>query len=206
MRMGVRLARRDRPTRERMAKPMTAPQRSLQANSRGIAVLITAVVVGFLLLVQAGSAGGGGGDDEKTAPAPTTTEAQATTTTDADGGTEGTTTTEGENGEGEEPDGEDPETGDAQVAVLNGKGTPGLAGETMQKITDAGYAEGFVGNVSGGADTTGIYYREGFQAEAVALASLFGQPESIVEALSTPFPGTTEDDVVIVVLGADFQG
>lgn len=173
-------------------------------------MLITAVVVGFLLLVQAGASGGGGSSDEVVAPETTTTEAEAPTPTDPDGTTADTTDdTTGDETTDDTTDPEDEtdegETSEVQVAVLNASGVTGLAASTMNTITDAGYAQGAVGNATA-TDTTGIFYREGFQAEATALASLFGKPDSIVAALSTPFEGTTEDDVVIVVLGGDFEG
>lgn len=168
-------------------------------------MLITAVVVGVLLLLQAGAGGGGGSGDEVAEPVTTTTEEVSTTTTDPDGGS-GTTddTTDGTTDDTTDDTTDERDTSDVQVAVLNASGVAGLAADTMAKVADAGYAEGAVGNATP-TSTTGIYYREGFQAEATALASLFGKSEDAVSALSTPFLGTTDDDVVIVVLGADFN-
>lgn len=192
---------------------MTAPQRALQANSRGIAVLIAAVVVGFLLLTQAG-AGGGGSSGDEAAPPPTTEAPDTTTTTDLDSEPDETTPDTSdedpgdENGtdEGDEGDETDePAGGETQVAVLNASGINGLAATTMDQVEDAGYGRGFVGNAPG-TDSTAIYYRAGHQAEATALASLFGKSSDIVEALSSPFEGTTDADVVVVVIGGDFQG
>lgn len=189
---------------------MTAPQRALQANSRGIAVLIAAVVVGFLLLTQAG-AGGGGSSGDEAAPPPTTEAPDTTTTTDLDSEPDETTPDTSdedpgdENGTDEGDETDEPAEGETQVAVLNASGINGLAATTMDQVEDAGYGRGFVGNALA-TETTAIYYREGHQAEATALASLFGKSSDIVEALSSPFEGTTDDDVVVVVIGSDFQG
>lgn len=193
---------------------MTSPQRSLQANSRGIAVLIAAVVVGLLLLTQAGAGGGGAPEGDAAPPTTEVEEVDTTTTTDLDaepedtepGAPNGGEAPEAENGDGgedEEPE-DEAEDGPVQVSVLNASGVTGLAATTMDQVADAGYEPGFVGNAAA-TDTTAIYYREGYQAEATALASLFGKSSDIVEALSSPFEGTSDADVVIVVLGADFQ-
>jgi len=175
---------------------MTAPQRAFDANSRGIAVLVAAVVIGFLLLFQAGISGGGDGDDTA-APVTTTTLPGASTTTDPDSGlgTTGTTTTSTE----------PRSTSDVMVAVINGNGTGGLATTTMQTVTSAGYAQGSTGNLPGGTDTTAVYYREGYQAEATALATLLNQPGSAVQALGDPINDTADTDMVVVVLGRDYQ-
>lgn len=178
----------------------------IDANSRGIAVLVVAVVVGFLLLLNAG--GSGATSDTVSAGGPTTTidiadvngEPGITTTLPVDGAV--TTTTDAT--DTTEPD---RQPGDVVVAVLNGGGPAGAAASTSATIVERGYQAGPVGNTTPGTpalDTTKVYYAEGYQAEATAVAGLLGKADDAVEALPEPPPGAgLESSNVVVVLGKD---
>lgn len=174
----------------------------IDANSRGIAVLIAAVVVGFLLLLNAGtsdSSTNAAGDPPATTIDTSGLDDPETTTTVP--GDDGTTTTETGTTE------PDRQPGDVVVAVLNGGGPAGTAGATSSTITDSGYQAGTVGNITPGVaelDTTKVYYAEGYQAEATAVAGLLGKSDDAVEALPSPPPGSgLEAANVVVVLGRD---
>ncbi|MEO6989785.1 MAG: LytR C-terminal domain-containing protein [Aquihabitans sp.] len=180
----------------------------IDANSRGIAVLVVAVVVGFLLLLNAG--GSGATSDTASDDGPSTTvdisgvnDDPAATTT-LPGEVEGPTTTEDTETDTSEPD---RQPGDVTVAVLNGGGPAGAAGAVSATIVDRGYQAGTVGNTSPGVaqlDTTKVYYAEGYQAEASAVAGLLGKADDAVEALPDPPPGAgIESANVVVVLGKD---
>lgn len=175
----------------------------IDANSRGIAVLIAAVVVGFLLLLNAGtsdsSTNAAGDPPATTIDTSGLDDPETTTTVPGDDGT--TTTTETGTTE------PDRQPGDVVVAVLNGGGPAGTAGATSSTITDSGYQAGTVGNITPGVaelDTTKVYYAEGYQAEATAVAGLLGKSDDAVEALPSPPPGSgLEAANVVVVLGRD---
>ncbi|MCY3850429.1 MAG: LytR C-terminal domain-containing protein [Acidimicrobiaceae bacterium] len=97
-----------------------------------------------------------------------------------------------------------------KVAVLNGRGEPGLAGSRKDHLTTAGYvAEGF------NADTydkefSRVYYTPGYEDEAELVAvALNGSPSVIEMAPADPLTLVSEgtpnaaDYHIYVVLGAD---
>lgn len=177
---------------------MTAPkQRSggLDPNTRGIAVLVAAVVIGLLLLWKAGDSG-------TSAQVPLSTKTTTTVdTSNLDGknttttpGTASTTTT---SADGKQP-------ADVSVLVLNASGPAGSAAETSQTIGAAGYKMGAPANANAGVTLTetAVYYADGFQAEATAVALLLGRTDAVVQPMPTPVPGPGADSAnVVVVLG-----
>lgn len=183
---------------------MTAPQQragGLDANARGILVLVAAVVVGFLLLLNTG--GSGADPDNDAAPEPTVDvdlgdpddETDDTTPDEPDA----TTTTS-------EPESGALAPGEISVVVLNGGGIAGAAGSTTQTLADAGYQMGEAGNAaeSPNVEVTVVYFAEGFEAEATAVASVMGKPADVVEAMPETSPGPGADVAnVVVVLGSD---
>lgn len=184
---------------------MTAPTNrpgGLDANSRGIAVLVVAVVVGFLLLSQAG-AGGGGGTKDDVASQPTTVDTSGlngtnttstTFPTDTTPGTTSTTTGSRTNGE-------------IKVAVLNGGGPAGSAAKASTDVVGKGYGKGSVGNATTKLDQTTVYYADGYQAEATAVASALGKAPSAVQAMPSSSLGDSKStDNVVIVLGKDWVG
>jgi hypothetical protein len=192
-----------------MAYPMTAPQSGaggLDANARGIIVLVVAVVVGFLLLLNAGASGNGGGtvaaedtsttidvsglgDDPEEEPSdPTTPDDTAVETTPED-------TTAGNRPPAE-----------VSVLVLNiPGGVVGAAGAGTETLSGAGYQMAEPANAnSADVEATTIYFAEGFEQDAVSVASVLGRAADAVAPMpEEPLgPGAEEADVV-VVLGPD---
>lgn len=184
---------------------MTSTQHTpggIETNSRGIAVLVVAVVVGFLLLLNAGGGAASSSDgDDSAVPPPDTSglvdDGSSTTSQPED--LAGTTTTSA-------PDDEARDPGDVTVAVLNGGGPTGAAAAASNTVVSAGWKKGSVGNVPAAnhLDTTTIYFREGFQPEASAVAALLGKAADSVQAMPDQKIGEEADtDNVIVVLGRD---
>lgn len=185
---------------------MTEPQSGaggLDANLRGIAVLVVAVVVGFLLLLNAG----GSGDaqelladqpTETTEAAPGVDEAPTETTTPDD--TAPDTLPDEEGTEGPRSPGE------VSVIVLNGGGVAGAAGSTTEMLSGAGFDLTDPANAEGspGIEVTAVYHSEGFDDEATSVASVLGRPADVVQPKPGEDlgPGSAEADVV-VVLGQD---
>lgn len=182
---------------------MTAPQQragGLDANARGILVLVAAVAVGFFLLLGTGSSGA----DSDAGPATEPTvdvnldDDETTDDTTVDDVADTTTTTE--------PESTGLQPGEISVVVLNGGGIAGAAGSTTQTLADAGYQMGAAGNAaeSPGVETTAVYFAEGFEAEATAVASVLGRPADVVAAMPEASPGPgAEAANVVVVLGQD---
>lgn len=170
-------------------------------------------------------AGGSGPDDraegaadtiQPADPDGTETESGAEDTEgDAEGtGAEGTEGDAGATEEGEEDaDGAGEEAAggsarrsdDVTVLVANGSGVSGRAAELTEQVGEAGYRTAAPSNVGGG-DTlpaSTVYYTEGYEAEAQALASTL-DPAPQVAAL--PESGPVSDlrgAQVVLVLGAD---
>jgi hypothetical protein len=85
------------------------------------------------------------------------------------------------------------------VSVWNGGQRAGLAGRTMQLLTDAGFAEGHDGNVSGSKVSVVAIWTQDPDSPAVALvASRLGKDVPIVQR-DGPGPG------VNVIVGDGFQ-
>lgn len=188
---------------------MTAPQPragGLDANARGIMVLAVAVLVGLLLLWKAGSTGdaselstggdtsttidtSGLGSDDTTAPIEGEGDGEA-------GGTTSTTVVDGE--EARSPS-------DITVLVLNGGSAPsGTAAFGSEVLKAAGYQTGTPGNATTDVASTTIYYAEGYQVEAAAVASLVGLATDAVQAMPTPLPGPGADAAnIVLVLGPE---
>lgn len=183
-----------------MAEPMTAPQKragGLDANARGIAVLVAAVVIGFLLLLNAGDDGDG-----------TTSVSTKTTTTVDTSGLSGSTTTTNAGGSTSTTavSGSDRKPGDVSVLVLNADGPVGSALSASTTIGAKGYKMGTPTNANSSVTlaTSAVYYAEGYQAEATAVALVLGKAASTVQPMPSPVPGPGADKAnVVVVLGKD---
>jgi len=179
-----------------MAQPMTAPQeraRGLDANARGIVILVIAVAIGLLLLWKAGPDG-------------TTTVSSGSPSTTVDAGTEGdpssTTTAPGASTTAPENKGRPP--GEVTVIVLNGSGKAGVAGTNTLTIGAAGYKMAGPANANAQIDKTAVYYATDYQDEATAVAAVLGKPADSVAALPAPAPGPGADKAnVVVVLGKE---
>lgn len=187
---------------------MTAPtQRAggLDANARGLAVLAVAVVVGLLLLLTTGGDGGttevsAGGDGG----APTTIDISGIDT-EPDGEVTTTTPDETTTSSSTPADGlRDP--GEVKVLVLNGGGIGGVARSTSETIGEKGYVMQPPTNSANSPSqaTTVVYFADGYQAEAEAVAAVIGKAPSVVDAMPSTSPGPGADTAnVVVVLGKD---
>jgi hypothetical protein len=157
--------------------------------ARGVVLVVIAVLVGLVLLrngidadANAGSSTGGGKG----------------TTADG-GGTDGGSTTSSTLGLRS--------PSEVPLIVLNGSGVKGAANKYATFLLNKGYtnqtdADG--GNAAAQADTTTVYFQEGFQNEAKAVASAIKAPTvGGTAAVPTVSLGPTNNASVVVVIGKD---
>jgi hypothetical protein len=178
---------------------MTAPEArpsGVDSNIRGLLVLGAAVVVGIALLWS-------WGDDGTT----TVDAGQADTTTTIDTSNLGTTTTEASGG-GEASTTTTPATdhspSEVSVIVLNGSGQTGVAASNSATIGEAGYVMLTPGNAPANVDATAVYFVEGYESDAIAVAGLLGKGTDSVSPVTEASLGGAEGDAdVVVILGAD---
>lgn len=166
------------------------------AAFRGIALIAVAVVLGFVLLSS-------GLDDDGTSVEAGGTDRTTTTTTTAAGGTDGTApegTTDTTSAVPKPPN-------EVRVLVANGSGVQGAAGT----LNDAIKAKGYIGldpkNAAAKVPATVVYFAEGFQREAAAVATAIGADPAAIQPLPNPppleDPATLQDANVLIVLGPD---
>ena len=122
-----------------------------------------------------------------------TTTARATTTTTLATTTTGATTTSSTTVALRAP-------GEISVLVLNAEGTVGLAGEVSSQLQALGYQTLEPTNYQPLLSQTRVWYAEGFEGEAFALAAEF--PDALVELMPADFG----DAEIVVVLGESHQG
>jgi hypothetical protein len=180
---------------------MTATQHrsgGLDANARGLAVLGVALLVGFLLLLKAGD--GGSAEAVKTAGG-------TKPTIDTSGLTDESTTTTPDDTttSSSEPSGTTHDPSEVKVVVLNGSGLTGVAKSTSETVGGKGYQMLDPSNAAAGrVEATTVYYSEGYQSEAAAIAELLGKTADSVGPKPTQSLGTGSDKAnVVVVLGKD---
>ena len=179
-----------RPRQQRPSAPAPNPA------TRGLILVAVAVVLGAILLIKGGGVGFDepaddlqidASGDEAAASTTTTTEPAAPSTSVAPTA--------------------------LKVVALNGAGINGYAGKAQQFLSVAGYTSTTAVTAAAQVPTTTVYFAPGFEADAAAIAGLFGLPETSVQAMPTPgtslakdaaeFPADTN---VAVVLGPDVQG
>lgn len=172
---------------------MTAPEARTggpESNARGLMVLAAALVVGFLLLANWGNDSSSKTSATDNSSAPVTTGDLSVSTT----APKSTTTTSGS----------DHAPSEVSVIVLNGSGQSGAAATNSTTIGDAGYTMQTPGNAPATTTTTTVYYKDGYQADAIAVAGLLGRSTDVVKPLSDASLGGAEGDAdVVVVLGSD---
>jgi hypothetical protein len=175
---------------------MTAPEArpgGLDSNVRGLLVLGVAVLVGILLLWTWGD--DGGSTVETTGSKTTTTVDIGDVDTSSTTAAEQTTTTAQQS---------DHSPSEVSVIVLNGSGQAGAAATNSSTVGDAGYTMLTPGNAPANIDSTTVYYADGYEADAIAVAQLLGKGTDAVKPLSDASLGGAEGDAdVVVVLGAD---
>ncbi|MEM8922427.1 MAG: LytR C-terminal domain-containing protein [Actinomycetota bacterium] len=91
------------------------------------------------------------------------------------------------------------------VLVLNAEGTKGIAGEGSDLLRAEGYLVLPPRNATVLSATSTVLYTAGFEAEAAAVAGVFGQGPGIVAPLDVNAPpiGDIGEAMVIVVIGQD---
>jgi hypothetical protein len=163
--------------------------------ARGAALVVVAVLLGLVLLRN--------GIDTSEVVTPTRDASEEGTDEGTDGGDEGTD-------EGTDEGEETPTTAavrppaEVSVIVLNGTSIAGTAGKYSDAIASAGYQMIEPGNATSQTPTTLVFYTEGFEAEAVAVATAAGVPATVSPApLTDPPPGEVGAANVVVVIGTD---
>lgn len=179
-----------RPRPQRPTAPAPNPA------SRGLILVAVAVVLGVILLIKGGGIGFETSDEQLDIDAgggaATTADSTTTTTTAA------------------------PSTSVApaqlSVVLLNGAGINGYAASAQQFLSVAGgYTSTTAATAASQTASTIVYYAPGYEADAAAIAALFGLDASAVQ----PLPEGTQlardaadvpaDSNVVVLLGPDVQ-
>ena len=179
---------------------MASPQRSRQRRqaptgpdpaARGIILVVVAVVLGAILLAAGGTIGfdqddasvdigegGGEGVTDTTAPAETTTSVPTTVA-----------------------------PSEVPVVVANGAGVSGLAGATADFLATQGYTNTSATDAVASVSQTVVYYAEGFQPNAAAIATLFGLPPEQAQPLPAEPVANNQPagTAVVVAVGADAE-
>jgi hypothetical protein len=164
------------------------------ATLRGALIIGVAVLLGILLL----------GKGLDTGFVPTSDEATPRPGSDDDGGddtTDGTEPTDGAPADTRPP-------AEVTVWVLNGGGPTGTATEGTTLVANAGYRTVPASNAPENVAQSIVYYVEGYQADAAAVAGVLGLPADRVTALPNPPPvanGDIQGSQVIAVLSTDFS-
>ena len=98
-----------------------------------------------------------------------------------------------------------------KVIAINATGKAGIAGRATTRLTGGGYNAVAPGNSTAAykanAPTTVVFVvTAGYDAEAAAIAALFGLPASVVQPLPSPSPSTDIKGVdVALVVGSDLN-
>lgn len=169
------------------------PQSGSDPAARGLILVVVAVALGAILLAAGGTVGFD--TDEKGVDI-------------GDKGSEVTETTEPT--DVTEPTEAPPQTvPPAEVAVVaaNGAGISGLAGKTTEFLATQGYSNATATDAPADVATTVVYFAEGFQPNAAAIATLFSLPPEQVQPL--PAEPVANDQppeaAIVVVTGPDAE-
>ena len=180
------------------------------AALRGALLVAVAVIIGALLIWR------GHKDDNDTT---NVTAGQSTTTTRAPNGATtsrpgvttrgGTTTPPGPT----TPIGVTRQASQVKVLVANGSGLDGYASQVHQKLSTGGYASLGAENANAGQTNSYIYYRDGYQEDARAMAVFLGadgnivqaMPASLADRLSPAVVNRAQGVNIVIILGSDKQ-
>ena len=179
---------------------MTAPRRSgEQATIRGLIVVFVAVLVGVALLSR--SDGGIFGSAEAGSAGPTS----STTTTTAPSSTPSSKvpTSADPAGGGAQP--HDP--AEVKVIVVNAAGgIVGIGQSNSDKLAAAGFSVLDVKNAEQAVDATGLFFRQGYDADATKVKEALGFGDVPIQPAPDPplIPEAAEANVV-VVLGQNYE-
>lgn len=166
-----------------MGAPRSAAPPPGRDNVVGIALIVGAVVVGLVLL---GKGFGREGSLISTSSGGSTTTVATTATTAAP-----TPTTVAARPPAQVP-----------VVVANGSGKSGIAGARKATLEGKGYSQVTASNAPSTA-TTVVYFAQGAQAEADAVASVLGLPATSVQAMPAQPPVDPGGALVLVIIGTD---
>ena len=160
--------------------------------SRGFILVIVAVVLGAILLAAGGNVGFDEDDEsvdigDREAEETTTTGAPTDTTAPATSATV--------------------PPAEVKVVAANGAGISGLAGATTDFLATQGYSNSEATDAPGQVSATVVYFAEGFQPNAAALAEVFGLPEAQVQPLPPEPVANTQpaDSAIVIVVGPDAE-
>ena len=163
-----------RPRQQRPSAPAPNPA------TRGLILVAVAVVLGAILLIKGGGVGfDEPADDLKIDASGDEAAASTTTTTEAAAPSTSVAPTA------------------LKVVALNGAGINGYAGQAQQFLSVAGYTSTTAITAAAQVPTTTVYYAPGFEADAAAIAGLFGLPETSVQAMPTPGTSLAKDPAAV---------
>jgi hypothetical protein len=179
------------------------------AALRGALLVAVAVIIGALLIWRGhhddkGSTGvsTAGNSTTTSRPSGATTTKAGTATTKAGTATSAGPTT---------PIGSTRQASTVKVLAANGSGQDGFAGSVHQKLVTGGYASLGAENAKPGQTTSFIYYRDGYQEDARAIAVFLGASQNILQ----PMPASLTDKLdqavankaqtanIVIILGSD---
>jgi hypothetical protein len=178
------------------------------AALRGALLVAVAVIIGALLIWR----GHKGNNDTGALNTGTGTTTRATTSTTLKPGTATTrtpVTTPGVT----TPIGSTRQASQVRVLAANGSGVDGYATQVHQKLVTGGYASLGGQNAKPGQVNSFIYYREGYQDDARAMAVFLGADGNIVQAMPASLADRLEQSVlntaqtanIVIILGSDKQ-
>lgn len=167
-------------------------QVSSPAPTRGLIVIVAAVVIGALVLALAYDDLGGGGSFEVSSGS----DEEATTETTAPPVTASTVPEGGR------------DAAQVPVYVANGSGVSGKAAEITQQLRDAGYAAALEPGNATDTQISQVYFLPEWEAEAVAVAAALnlGADRAIAMPNPVPFEGIPPEATVVVQVGTDLGG
>ncbi len=185
------------------------------AAVRGAVVIGIALVIGFLLLQQ------GVGDDDLLVQSEAASNASDTGTTGGDDGgdteadtggsdTAGTTPTTGVSNAGSLPTATtlpvaSRPANEVKVVVANAARVDGAAGRATEQLRALGYTTLPASNAEEAADTSTLYYAEGYEPEALVMANEIGLDAANVAPVPDPIPISEPpaDANLVLLLGRD---
>ena len=161
------------------------PAPATSTATRGVIVVIFAFFIGFMLLWKGGG-GASEGTPENDLPGTTEVVSDGATTTVA-------------------PPATAVPAAQLQVVVANGTKVKGLAGQTADQLKAAGFSAASATDATQEVTTSQIYFVEGFEGDAQAVATAIGLPAArVVPVGPTPPPIASMGDAkVVVLLGPD---
>jgi hypothetical protein len=178
------------------------------AALRGALLVAVAVIIGALLIWRGhddGETNLATSSDQTTTRAGTTSRGSNNSTSRPGNGS----TTPGSS----TPIGSTRQPGSVRVLAANGSGIDGFATQVHQKLATGGYASIGAENAKPGQVNSFIYYRDGYQDDARAIAAFLQADANIVQAMPASLADRLDQAVqnraqganVVIILGSDRQ-